>query len=53
MKRTLLAAVGLGIGVATACTTPPDAPYTCPTETYNEDIGVRNHCPHLPSQTLH
>ena len=43
MKRTLLAVVGLGIGVATACTTPPGAPITCATETYNEEIGVHTH----------
>lgn len=39
MKRALFAAVGLGIGVATACTTPPGAPITCATATYNEKIG--------------
>ena len=49
MKSSVFTAVGLAIGAATACVTPPDAPYTCPTKTYNEDIGVRNHCPHLPS----
>ena len=49
MKSAVFTAVGLAVGVATACVTPPDAPYTCPTKTYNEDIGVRDHCPHLPS----
>ncbi|KAK0512955.1 hypothetical protein JMJ35_004972 [Cladonia borealis] len=39
MKSSVFTAVGLAVGVATACVTPPDAPYTCPTETYNEDIG--------------
>lgn len=41
MKNALFTAAGLAIGLATACVTPPDAPITCATETYNEDIGVR------------
>ena len=40
MKRTLFAVLGLAIGLATACTTPPGAHITCATATYQEEVGV-------------
>ena len=49
MKSSVFTAVGLAIGAAAGCVPDPNALYTCPTATYNEDIGVRNHYPHPPS----